>query len=484
MNESRRSPARLAGTFALCILLAASAVLSLCAPALAADRPAPARIVDPATLDMTAPNAKAKALVTEAMRYGGMTRAQAVAAGLPLYNGNWCASFVGLCAKNAGVGDAIPYNSAWPNEKRMYEDVIAAGGIRVTVPQVGDLAFFDFNDTAGFDLQSLRHVAIVCGIDRSTGEIYMVQGNAHTSEAGGYAKSNVCVVGAPCPFCEGLNNSLRYAPGDPRIAAYVRPDWSGSHVKNGLIMEDNKWYYYENGKRRTGFVDIGGQTYYFSPETGARMNSGHIVIGKDMDQLIYFLAKDGTVEKAQWKELNGKTYYLDPEDGHAVKNCIRTIDGKKYYFDVYGIRKSGLVTLDGKKYYFSPKTFVMVTGYVKTEDGKHRYFSLTDGHMLSGGWIKVNGSNRYYADKNGALYTGFRTIGTRSYYFSVKDAHMLRSGLVTGPGGKQYYVAKDGHAMKDGWAHGPNNWWYYLDKTGVVIDSVQRATRPTYIPKV
>lgn len=483
MNESLRFPARLAGTFLLCLLLAAAAVLSLCAPALAADQPAPARLTDPASLDMTAPNAKAKTLVDEAMKYAGMTRTQAVAAGLPLYNGNWCASFVGLCAKNAGLGDVIPYNSAWPNEKRMYEDVTAAGGVRVTKPQVGDLVFFDFDEKTGFDLQSLKHIGIVCGIDRSTGEVYVVHGNAHTKDAGGYAGSVVCAVGTKCPYCNRGSWSLRYAPGDPQIAAYVRPDWSGSHVKNGLVMEDNRWFYYENGVMKTGFVDIDGQTYYFDPVDGHRKNDGAIAIGKDKDQLLYFLNKDGTVMKDQWKEHNGKTYYLDPTDGHAVKNCIRTIGGKKYYFDVYGIRKSGLVTLNGKKYYFSPTTFTMVTGHVKTEDGKHRYFSPKDGHMLKGGWIPVNGKNQYYADQNGVLYTGMRKIGTRSYYFAAKDAHMLRSGLVNGPGGQKYYVHKDGHVMKDGWAHGPNNWWYYLDKTGVVIDSVQRATRPTYTPK-
>ena len=95
-------------------------------------------------------------------------------------------------------------------------------------------------------------------------------------------------------------------------------------------------------------------------------------------------------------------------------------------------------------------------GVAKAGNGKFYYYK--NGKILKGGWITNSATGRqYYAAADGLLYTGFRTIGSKSYYFSVNDAHMMRSGVVTGPKGLKYYVAKDGHAMKNGPITGPNN---------------------------
>ena len=145
----------------------------------------------------------------------------------------------------------------------------------------------------------------------------------------------------------------------------------------------------------------------------------------------------------------------------APKNGLKKENGKTYFYKD-DVKQKGLWIIGGKKYYFSTQ----------------------DCHMITNSWIKVNGANKYYAGADGVLYTGYKTIGTKNYYFSVKDCHLMKGGLVTGPGNKQYYVsAKDGHAMKGGWAQGPNHWWYYLDKTGVVIEKVRQNARPTYTPK-
>lgn len=58
----------------LCFLLTVLAALTLCSVALAADEPDQMRITDPASLDMTAPDPRAKALADKAMSYAGMTR--------------------------------------------------------------------------------------------------------------------------------------------------------------------------------------------------------------------------------------------------------------------------------------------------------------------------------------------------------------------------------------------------------------------------
>lgn len=410
----------------LALILAAVTLLAVGVPALGAgevkDSPQAARLTDPASLDMSAPTAQARALVEKAMSYKGMTRAQAVAAGLPLYNGNWCASFVGLCAKAAGLGHIIPYSEAWPNEKRMYQDVLAAGGRRVASPQVGDLAFFDFNDSSGFVLEELKHVAIVCGIDRSTGEIYMVQGNAHTGEAGGYTKSLVCAVGADCPFCGANSWSLRYEPGDTRIAAYVRPDWGGAGVKNGIYEENGQKYYYENGVKKAGIFTVDGKKYYF---------------GLD------YAMKTGLVQI----DAKGTKYYF-AKDGHMLTGWINGGAGKRYYAGPTGALAKGLTDIGGATYYFSVKTCCRLSGTVTVDDAGHRcYFSARQSGKQLRGLITVDnaGNRRYFSAKTGYMLKGLVTTdnsGTRRY-FDPKTGYMVKNRYVT-VGGVRYYADASG----------------------------------------
>lgn len=80
---------------------------------------------------------------------------------------------------------------------------------------------------------------------------------------------------------------------------------NGKKVINGWAESNDKWYYIVNGKAISGWKNIGEKWYYFNGE--------NIMISND------------------WVG----EYYCD-EDGSMVSDCIRTIDGKDYYFDVNG----------------------------------------------------------------------------------------------------------------------------------------------------
>lgn len=128
-------------------------------------------------------------------------------------------------------------------------------------------------------------------------------------------------------------------------------------ISDGLYRKGYKIYYYISGKMQTGWQEIDGQHYYFSPETGAAL-TGKKTIGN----AVYYFHRDGTMHTG-WKKRNGQTYYFDdktgkmqtgwqniygqkyylsprePEKGALLKNCIAgTEDTGFYYVDQSGIQ--------------------------------------------------------------------------------------------------------------------------------------------------
>lgn len=89
------------------------------------------------------------------------------------------------------------------------------------------------------------------------------------------------------------------------IQAVSTTDVARAGAKNGLKLENGKYYYYKNGVKQKGWVKDGNKTYY--------------------------LLKDYTLAKKMWREINGKKYYFKA-DGDLLRNAFREIDGKVYRF--------------------------------------------------------------------------------------------------------------------------------------------------------
>ena len=117
-------------------------------------------------------------------------------------------------------------------------------------------------------------------------------------------------------------------------------------VKNGLVQQGGKTYYYQNGKKLVKkWVKINNAWYFFAPTTGE-------------------MTKNKFITSA------GNTYYVG-SNGKRVYG-FQDIDSKKYYFETKKgiLQKKGFLTISGKKYYSSKKTGRIATNMIFTMAGK------------------------------------------------------------------------------------------------------------------
>ena len=89
------------------------------------------------------------------------------------------------------------------------------------------------------------------------------------------------------------------------IQSIETADVTRAAAKNGLKLENGKYYYYKNGVKQKGWVKDGKKTYY--------------------------LLKDYTLAKKMWRTIDGKKYYFKA-DGDLLRSTYREIDGTLYRF--------------------------------------------------------------------------------------------------------------------------------------------------------
>lgn len=80
----------------------------------------------------------------------------------------WCAAFVGAIAGGCGVGNIIPISASC---ERMISKFPSMGGGRVSTPQPGDIAFFDWNGDGAY----VEHVGIVTSVEGNM--VTTIEGN-------------------------------------------------------------------------------------------------------------------------------------------------------------------------------------------------------------------------------------------------------------------------------------------------------------------
>ena len=155
----------------------------------------------------------------------------------------------------------------------------------------------------------------------------------------------------------------------------AQPDTQDNATTETTTSESDGWdssknYYYEKGKKVTGFKKIDNKLYYF--------------------------------------QSNGKLY---------KKTGVRTIQGKKYCFASDYSIKTGVVKVGKKYYYFQKSTGVRYEKKgVKKVDGK--YYCFTSKHYLKSGWYRNSKNKRYYFDKKTfEAKIGWNYIGKYKYFF-------------------------------------------------------------------
>lgn len=133
----------------------------------------------------------------------------------------------------------------------------------------------------------------------------------------------------------------------------------------------------------------------------------------------------------------GKKIYYYNSKGKIVKNCWKTISGKRYYFTKDGSAATGITVISKKRYIFSYKGVLQ----------KSRFCTF--------------GSKKYYANSSGRVSTGWKTIKSKRYLFA--STGIMQTGWYTASG-KTYYLSPSTGAMATGWTKIGSKKYYFNSK--------------------
>ena len=103
----------------------------------------------------------------------------------------------------------------------------------------------------------------------------------------------------------------------------------------------------------------------------------------------------------------GKTYWYWVQSSY-VKNRVKKIKGKYYYFDKKGLRKSGWVNYKGHRYYFDKKTGEAYVGKHKIK--KNSYIFRKTGRLVVKTGEYRQGNKKYFIGETGKDLIGNRKI--------------------------------------------------------------------------
>ena len=148
--------------------------------------------------------------------------------------------------------------------------------------------------------------------------------------------------------------------------------------------------------------------------------------------------KNGELQKTGWTEIDGQTYYLNPETGYAATG-IKTLvpdgatEAARCVFDNMGVFQKGVTGV----YTVGNNTYWLNSGIIEEEAGLKRV-------------VKENGEVNYY-------------------YFAVQKNLEEREGLTLSAAVKSTVLNG-----KDCWLHKTNNlplpeWGYFFDENGVIL---------------
>ena len=237
-----------------------------------------------------------------------------------------------------------------------------------------------------------------------------------------------------------------------------------------IDKETNNVYYYENGKKITGFKKIDGKTYFFGLTSGKMLTGWQSVDGEKfylfpeireglqtIEGNKYYI-KDNYIKHGFQTAEDGKTYFFGLTSGKMLTGW-QSVDGEKFY--LFPEIREGLQTIEGNKYYI--KDNYIKHGFQTAEDGKTYFFGLTSGKMLTG-WQSVDGEKFYLFPE---IREGLQTIEGNKYY--IKDNY-IKHGFQTAEDGKTYFFGLTSGKMLTGW-QSVDGKKFYLDDDGRTLSN-------------
>lgn len=206
--------------------------------------------------------------------------------------------------------------------------------------------------------------------------------------------------------------------------------------------------------KKAGFVKKGKTTYCY--KKNGKVYKGWLTVGKDK----YYVTPQGKVLTSRWISSGGKRYFASKQ-GKVYRSCRVKIGSYYYGFNSKGVMLTGKSKVKGKTYYFYKKNGRMVKNAFVTIKGKKYYFG-SNGVLGKNVWVKnyyINSSgcvsyNTWVGDKyvgsDGHPVKGLKKIGGSYYYFDKSSGKKLVNATKTVDGVTyKFNSAGKGTVVKD-----------------------------------
>ena len=224
-------------------------------------------------------------------------------------------------------------------------------------------------------------------------------------------------------------------------------DENGYIVSDGFVDIDGDTYYFSDYQRAKGLMKIGEDYYLFNAGNGKMYKDATMWVGDNEYGFVggmYYFQEDGKMfipdlvnGKKEIIEENGNLYFTI--DGVKMTNGLNELNGEYYYAQSNGVlikdatvwvsQKNGLIPEKGNWYAFDDEGKLIQTGFVNGGDGYTYYY------------------------KDNELALGFTKIGEDYYLFNAgsgkmyKDATMWVGDNEYGFVGGMYYFQEDGKML-------------------------------------
>ena len=249
--------------------------------------------------------------------------------------------------------------------------------------------------------------------------------------------------------------------------------------KDGWVLEENIWRFYENNAPVLNWKKIHGKWYYFNKD--GIMLSDTIFDG-------YILTSSGAMVDSGWSKLQDKWYYANAY-GKISQQKWEKIGGVWYYFDQDGVMLSNTIFDD---YLFTNSGAMAESSWVK-QDGQW-YYALASGKLIKNKWDKISGT-WYYFNKDATMASNqwqgsyyLKTSGAMAekqwifdknydswFYLKSGGAYAEREWIGS------YYLKAGGYMAKSEWID--DSYYkarYYVDENGVYVTGTHKIDGQTH----
>ena len=249
--------------------------------------------------------------------------------------------------------------------------------------------------------------------------------------------------------------------------------------KDGWVLEENIWRFYENNAPVLNWKKIHGKWYYFNKD--GIMLSDTIFDG-------YILTSSGAMVDSGWSKLQDKWYFANAY-GKISQQKWEKIGGVWYYFDQDEVMLSNTIFDD---YLFTNSGAMAESSWVK-QDGQW-YYALASGKLIKNKWDKISGT-WYYFNKDATMASN---QWQGSYYLKASGAMAEKewifdknydSWFYLKSGGAyaasewigSYYLKAGGYMAKSEWID--DSYYkarYYVDENGVYVTGTHKIDGQTH----